>query len=147
MASEINPPPCLCETSGALIGSLRPTLGLGRRLTWLVFCRPRQLLIQPVSQGVAEMPKLEEQIKELIRKHLDEAAALVLVKHPAPLEKVIEIPMAKLEAIGEGLRLIARNGHEQDGINNDLGVLFDTLKTLQDQILLVARKIDEASSD
>ena len=91
------------------------------------------------------MPKLEEQIKDLIQNRLDAAASLVLVKHPAPLEKVIELPMGKLEALGEGLRLIAHLGG--DGIHDDLGVLFDKLMALQEQILLVARKIDEASSD
>ncbi len=55
--------------------------------------------------------------------------------------------MAKVEALGEGLHLIADNGHEGDGFNSDLGALFDTLKVLQEQVLLVAHKIDEASSD
>ena len=93
------------------------------------------------------MGELEGQIKELIRNHLDEAATLVLVKHPAPIGKLIELPMAKLEALAEGLRLIAGNGHEGDGINADLEALFDRLMALQDEVLLVARKIDEASSD
>jgi hypothetical protein len=93
------------------------------------------------------MPKLEEQIKELIRKRLDAAATPALVKHPAPLETVIQIPMAKLESLAEGLRLIARNGHEGDGLDNDLRALFDKLNALQDQVFLIARKIDEASSD
>ena len=91
------------------------------------------------------MGELEGQIKDLIQMRLDAAASLVLVKHPAPLEKVIELPLAKLEALGEGLRLIAHNGG--DGVHDDLGVLFDKLTALQEQVLLVARKIDEASSD
>jgi hypothetical protein len=90
--------------------------------------------------------KLEEQIKELLRTHLDAAATVVLMKRSTPLDRVIEIPMVKLEAIREGLRLIAKDGHEGDEINNDLGVLFDKLKELQEQVLPVARKIDEASS-
>ena len=38
-------------------------------------------------------------------------------------------------------------GNEGDEVNNDLGVLFDKLKELQEQVLLVTRRIDEASSD
>jgi len=91
------------------------------------------------------MLKLEEEVKDLIQNRLDAAATIILTKHPAPLEEVIALPMAKLEALGEGLRLIAHNGG--DGIHEDLGVLFDKLMALHEQVLLVARKIDEASSD